>query len=84
MALVDINPTAALPGEAGLVALAGLFTELAKNLKPEQTQELAQRFLDLSQPYHVINVARMSRSLSPSCCGLTLPPSSSPIPPSCN
>lgn len=56
MPLIEVNPTM-LPGEAGLVALANLFTELAKDLGADEKNRLADRFLTLTEPYHAINVA---------------------------
>lgn len=56
MPIIQINPTA-LPGEAGLAAIAGLLTELAKDATPEEKQRITERFLELSEPYHKLNVA---------------------------
>ncbi len=56
MPLIQITPTA-LPGEAGLAAIAGLLQELARDATMEQKQAITQRFLELSAPYHAINVA---------------------------
>lgn len=56
MALIQVNPTA-LPGEASISAIAGLLQELAKDATPEQKQRIADRFLELSEPFHKINVA---------------------------
>ncbi len=56
--LINIAPAPiALPGETSLTAIANLFTEIAKDLTPQQKQLLAQRFIEISQPFHVINVA---------------------------
>lgn len=56
MSIIQINPTV-LPGESALTAIAGLLQELAKDATPEQKQEITKRFLELSEPYHRINVA---------------------------
>jgi hypothetical protein len=56
MALFDLNPQQ-IPGEAAVVALASLFEELAKDQTPEQKQQITQRFLDLTAPYHAVAVA---------------------------
>lgn len=55
MAFIEISASS-LPGEAGFVAAANLFIELSKDLTPEQKQELAQRFFEISEPFHKINV----------------------------
>ncbi len=56
--LLEITPTPlSLPGETALAAVANLFTELARDLAPAQKQLLAQRFIEISQPFHVVNVA---------------------------
>jgi|SRR5579859_713295 len=58
MSLLDVNLSPlSLPGETGLAAIANLFTELAVGLSPEEKQLLGQRFIELSQPFHIINVA---------------------------
>lgn len=46
-----------LPGEAGVVALATLFTELVKDLTPQEKQILTDRFITLSEPYYQLQVA---------------------------
>ncbi len=56
MSLIDLNP-GMLPGEAGLSAIANLFTELAKDLDADKKNQLAERFLEISKPYHTLNVA---------------------------
>lgn len=83
-ALIQLSPPT-MPGETAIVALANLFTELAKDQTPEQKQQITQRFLDLSAPYHAIAVAvnqHIAQFLAKVLhIDVTLPEPAAPVPP---
>jgi hypothetical protein len=56
MSFISITPSA-LPGEAAIVALCNLVEELAQGQSPEQKQILWTRYIELSAPFHALNVA---------------------------
>ena len=56
MSFISVSPSA-LPGEAAIVALCNLIQELSKDQTPEQKQLMWNRYIELSAPFHAVNVA---------------------------
>lgn len=56
MALIEVSPIQ-IPGEPGVVAIAGLLEKVIDKADPKDVAEIVRRFLEVMEPYHRINVA---------------------------
>lgn len=56
MSFITITPSS-LPGEQAIVAIANLIAELSQGMSVEEKQVMWQRYIELSAPFHALNVA---------------------------